>query len=333
MSPKTESRTRTAIRLASLAATAWFVADGVTALTGAALLPLEPAPPAPSARGAGPTPPATAGPAPADPDPILARNVFDHVLGDPRAQAVEDVPDADAAEAVPEDPDEMPACEGSLRLAGTLVRPDQPSMSVATITTASGTAKLYRPRPGEDDVDGRTLVAVRRLEVWLRPEDGPICRLALFGAGAPPTRARTARPVADEDAPRLSRGRAAGLSEDLEKALDEGITELGGGRYRLDRSLVERLMTRELGVLRRARIVPNREGGRVVGMRLSRLRREGVFSRLGLENGDTIRSINGFEMTSPDSALQALARLREADRLTVQVLRKGQPTSLDFEIQ
>jgi general secretion pathway protein C len=38
-------------------------------------------------------------------------------------------------------------------------------------------------------------------------------------------------------------------------------------------------------------------------------------------------------MTSPEKALEAYARLRTADHLTVQVNRKGQNTNLDYNIQ
>jgi general secretion pathway protein C len=46
-----------------------------------------------------------------------------------------------------------------------------------------------------------------------------------------------------------------------------------------------------------------------------------------------LRTINGFDMTSPDSALEAYARLREAQRLSVAVTRRGQPVTIDYNIQ
>lgn len=38
-------------------------------------------------------------------------------------------------------------------------------------------------------------------------------------------------------------------------------------------------------------------------------------------------------MASPEKALEAYARLRTADHLTVQLNRKGKPTNLDFNIK
>ena len=51
------------------------------------------------------------------------------------------------------------------------------------------------------------------------------------------------------------------------------------------------------------------------------------------ENGDRLQTINGFDMTSPEKALEAYARLRTADHLTVQVNRKGSNTNLDYNIK
>jgi general secretion pathway protein C len=38
-------------------------------------------------------------------------------------------------------------------------------------------------------------------------------------------------------------------------------------------------------------------------------------------------------MSSPDSALEAYARLRSADRITVNLVRRGQPTTVDYSIR
>ena len=54
---------------------------------------------------------------------------------------------------------------------------------------------------------------------------------------------------------------------------------------------------------------------------------------LGMENGDRLQSINGFDMTSPEKALEAYARLRTADHMTVAINRKGSNMNLDYNIK
>ena len=72
---------------------------------------------------------------------------------------------------------------------------------------------------------------------------------------------------------------------------------------------------------------------KVVGIRLFGVRPDTLLGTLGMENGDRLEKINGFDMTSPESALEAYARLRTADKLTVSLNRRGQETNVDYNIK
>ena len=85
--------------------------------------------------------------------------------------------------------------------------------------------------------------------------------------------------------------------------------------------------------MRSARIVPHEENGQVVGVKLYGIRRNSLLGKLGLQNGDLLRTINGFEMSSPDTALEAYSRLRSASNLSVAVTRRGRPMNIDYDIQ
>jgi general secretion pathway protein C len=52
-----------------------------------------------------------------------------------------------------------------------------------------------------------------------------------------------------------------------------------------------------------------------------------------VQNGDVIQSINGFDMNSPDKALEAYAKLRSASSLDLNIERNGQPVSMHYGIQ
>jgi general secretion pathway protein C len=58
-----------------------------------------------------------------------------------------------------------------------------------------------------------------------------------------------------------------------------------------------------------------------------------LLGTLGMENGDRLESINGFDMASPEKALEAYARLRTASNLNVKVNRRGKPVSIDYNIK
>ena len=75
--------------------------------------------------------------------------------------------------------------------------------------------------------------------------------------------------------------------------------------------------------MRQARIVPEQENGKSSASASSASGPTRCSATLGMENGDRLETINGFDMTSPEKALEAYARLRTADHLTVSVNRKG----------
>lgn len=54
----------------------------------------------------------------------------------------------------------------------------------------------------------------------------------------------------------------------------------------------------------------------------------------GLQNGDRLRTINGLDVTNPERALEAYARLRAGvDHLRVEVERSGAPLEIDYEVR
>ena len=76
----------------------------------------------------------------------------------------------------------------------------------------------------------------------------------------------------------------------------------------------------------------SRNGSGVLN-RSSLLSRSSLLGRLGVQNGDMVRTLNGFGLTDPNAILQAYAQLRDADHLTLHIVRRGSPVSMDYQIQ
>jgi len=70
-----------------------------------------------------------------------------------------------------------------------------------------------------------------------------------------------------------------------------------------------------------------------VGIRMFGVRPDTLLGTLGFQNGDRLESINGFNMASPEKALEAYARLRTASALNVKLSRRGQPVAIDYHIK
>lgn len=317
------------IVFATLGLSSLFLAQGTTALLAGALLDLDPAiaEARTAPRGAGV---ATPGNEQVDPTNILRRNIFDSETGD--LTIVHAEPEGEEEEQVVIDPNAPPPpCEGSVRLVGALVNSRHPQWSFAAITGAAGKALLYRPG---GMVDGRELLAIGSSLVFMKPSGGGVCSLAMFDPGQPePTRPNVQSP----STPRAVVRRGQREDEDEEgissSEMEEGISRVSDTEFNVSRGLVDQLLENQAELMRTARIIPHQEGGRTVGVKLYGIRRNSLLGQLGLQNGDMLRTINGYDMTSPDSALEAYSRLRGANNLTVAVVRRGQAMNIDYNIQ
>ena len=125
----------------------------------------------------------------------------------------------------------------------------------------------------------------------------------------------------------------ANPESDLASALDKGVKKIDESRYEIDRSLVDKILGDPAVVMRQARIVPSIVNGKPNGFKMYAIRPNSVFAKIGMQNGDTITSINGFEMTSPDKALEVYTKVRSASNLSVSILRRGQPASMEYTIK
>ena len=106
-----------------------------------------------------------------------------------------------------------------------------------------------------------------------------------------------------------------------------------GSNCTIDRALVDKLLSNTNALASAARFVPSVKEGKPNGFKVYAIRPNSLFAKIGLQNGDTIKGINGFEMTSPDKALEVYTKLRSASHLGVQLDRRGETVTLDYTIK
>lgn len=82
-----------------------------------------------------------------------------------------------------------------------------------------------------------------------------------------------------------------------------------------------------------ARLLPNINDGVVEGFKLSEVKPQGVFGALGLKNGDVLAKINDFPIDSPEKAIQSFMTLKGQNRIKLDLIRDGSPTSLSYDIR
>jgi general secretion pathway protein C len=253
---------------------------------------------------------------------ILSRNPFDSVTGPLNKPLVSE--EVVAVKPDLTDPLHAPHCEGLKVLV--IAESADPEWSFAALSTGSGAdAKSILRRKG-GDVNGKKVEWIAWDRVWLA-SGSSLCQLELF---APPTpKGPVVAAAVDAGAPPPPKEGSGSLDPELAK----GIQRISATEFKIDRGVVDKILENQAELMRQARIVPEQENGKMVGIRLFGVRPDTLLGALGMENGDRLQTINGFDMTSPEKALEAYARLRTADTLTVQVNRRGANTNLDYHIQ
>lgn len=327
MATPRQKRITAAIILATLALCAFFLAQGTTRVLAAELLgDGAPAKVKPPARVASSSPEFLRR---RDPAIILRRNIFDSERGDLTAEPLPETPVGPDGEPLEEwDPNRpAPKCTGKLKLVGSVMNPDAPDWSFAAIAGSSdGKTMLYRKG---SDVDGSRILAVNSWNV-LMTGTGGVCQLPMFDEEEATGRPRPS--AASKPTPTSSArdARKAGLTDE---ELTEGIEKISDTKFNLQRSMVDKVLANQGSLMKSARVIPHEENGRVVGVKLYGIRRNSLLGRLGIRNGDMLRTINGFDMTSPDTALEAYSRLRSADKLTLAVKRQNKEMTIDYNIE
>jgi general secretion pathway protein C len=320
-----------AIILVTLALSAQFLARGTTSLIAGSFLPPQPAF-ASNASSARPERPP--GSDPPDYQAILKRNMFDPTTGPlwpPKPPpALEAAEGETAAQAAPEQllPGQIPPlCDGQAKMISSVYSERFPEWSFATVTSGSDTPLLYR-QGGR--VDEKEIVSILPKAVFLRLGNGRLCSLLLFvdKAALQAQAAKAATPAAPVAAP-AAPSMQGGLSE---AEMDQNIHSSGETKFSVPRSFVDKILSNQAEIMSSARVVPHEENGQVVGVKLYGIRRNSLLGKLGLQNGDLLRTINGFEMSSPDTALEAYSRLRTAPNLAVAVVRRGQSMNIQYDI-
>lgn len=304
-----------------VAIVAYFQALGISHLIGAEL-----------ATASGPTfPPAAPPPVAAISHPralaIHERNPFDHVTG---SLIGKDLPDEAPKAPVFTDPLTVPACPGVK--VHILSEADDPFWSVAALS-GNGEAKPIVRRVG-DALGSHTVAYIgynpttASPTVWLE-SGADLCQANLFGIVPPVPAAAPAPTAAAEPAPAAPSGKVQPVDPDIASK----IRKISETEFEVDRSAIDKILENQAALMASARIVPEQKDGKVIGVRLFGIRDETLLGKLGMKNGDRLETINGFAMGSPEKALEAYARLRTANNLTVTLNRRGAPTTIEMKIK
>lgn len=291
---------------AAVATAALLAAEGIASLVDATLTEGSVAT---SARIAPATP--TFASAKPTADAILDRNPFDHTTSLRPRPTLTTFKDFLA---------EIPPCEGGFRPV-VIVATDEPDVSFAAFEVDG--KRVLRKR--HDEIAGMRVAYIGRDRVYFEKNESGHCQARLFG-----------QHVKNEDAREREGSRIVqqpGTPSPFEKEIAGKIVKRSETEYEIDRATVDRILEAQTELMK-ARVVPEKEGDKVIGVRILSVKPGSVLSLIGIQSNDRLETINGFSVGTPEEALQAYARLRSgADRLTVHLTRNGRAMNIDYSIR
>ena len=87
-------------------------------------------------------------------------------------------------------------------------------------------------------------------------------------------------------------------------------------------------------LLSQARVQPNLKDGIADGFRITGIKSGSIFRRMGLRNGDIIRSVNGSMISSMDEAMAIYNDLKSGNSgVSLEIERRGQIRTLNYRIR
>lgn len=86
-------------------------------------------------------------------------------------------------------------------------------------------------------------------------------------------------------------------------------------------------------IVRQALVIPYMKDGTAVGFQIQRIQPGSVFQRLGLQNQDVIRAVNGEPITTADQALRLFSLFRNERNVTLDVDRGAQSLKMSYIIE
>ena len=218
------------------------------------------------------------------------------------------------------DPNAPPVKSGlRVKLLGTLVASDK-LWSVASVQDM-GNQRSTTYMVG-DRIQGAEVVDIERERVIILNNSRREFIDGQPGDGAAPVAAYTPPPI---NGPPVQPPPGNGLGN--------GIRAMGENDYEVPRTEIDRTLANLNDVAMQARIVPAFKDGQAQGFKLFSIRPDSIYSKIGVQNADVIKRINGFELNSPEKALEVYTKLKEASRIEIELERNGSSVRKNYTIR
>lgn len=113
----------------------------------------------------------------------------------------------------------------------------------------------------------------------------------------------------------------------------EGVATLENDQFVVDEGELDKALENLPLLLTQARAVPFFKEGRAVGLRLFAIKTGSLFEKIGLQNGDVLKAINGSSLGDLSQAMQLFQKLKEERNITVVLDRNLTERTFRYDIR
>jgi general secretion pathway protein C len=125
---------------------------------------------------------------------------------------------------------------------------------------------------------------------------------------------------------KVRRERKTGRSPERKSASDSR-------KITIKRSQIDTALQDVNTLMKQVRIQPHFQNGKPDGLRLTGVRPNSIFYKMGLKSGDIIIGVDGKNIESVDDALKFYQSLQSASKVQLQLKRRGRPKTIEYNIE
>ncbi len=104
-------------------------------------------------------------------------------------------------------------------------------------------------------------------------------------------------------------------------------------KFKIDKKIIDKELADINKFIKQVGITPFFKDGKAIGYRIVYINRKSILPKIGLQRGDVIVKINGVPTNSPTKLADMFAQLKEAENVTLDILRRGKKKTIFIEIE
>lgn len=205
-----------------------------------------------------------------------------------------------------------------IKLVNTVVLQD--SVKSLASVQVRGDRELLEVRQGDKISNLAEVFKITRLSILFRNLENGVCESVTSEKGF----ARGGSPIAIMSP---SEGKAFRAAKKM-----AGIENVGN-KFQIKKTLLDEKMKDLQSILTQARGIPVTNPDGTMAFKIVEIDPAGIFPYLGIQDGDTITSINGKPIYSLNEVMNLFGRIRNLDQLSLGIKREGTESTQDYSIQ